>query len=213
MLSDTESSFRAEIQTKQSLVDQAHTKLREATSSLTDERRHLTDIRRVADQKKAFHQCIANLYRVNDAQEVVLVSNHPDKSRIRTDVRIGEADAGLEVDESALDLEDRPQPLTALTPSQQNYLSSLPATTVLRARATAYKNITTNLEHQAKGLQSQSSDLEAQLRKVIVLCTGVDEAKVDEIVEGLVQAVESERGEDVEIGRVREFLRKVADVV
>jgi regulatory protein SWI6 len=33
--------------------------------------------------------------------------------------------------------------------------------------------------------------------------------RVDEMVAGLVAAVESERGEDVEVGRVREFLRRV----
>ena len=41
------------------------------------------------------------------------------------------------------------------------------------------------------------------------LCRGVEEGRVDECVEGLVVAVESEKGEDVEVGRLREFLRKV----
>ena len=44
---------------------------------------------------------------------------------------------------------------------------------------------------------------------MVSLCTGVEENKVDEMVDGLSIAVESERGEDVEVARVREFLRRV----
>ena len=44
---------------------------------------------------------------------------------------------------------------------------------------------------------------------MVSLCTGVEESKVDEMVDGLSIAVESEGGEDVEVARVREFLRRV----
>ena len=41
------------------------------------------------------------------------------------------------------------------------------------------------------------------------LCTDVAEERLDGMVGSLVVAVESEEGEEVEVGRVREFLRKV----
>lgn len=41
------------------------------------------------------------------------------------------------------------------------------------------------------------------------LSTGIPEDKVDGMVDGLIAAVASEGGDDVEVGRVREFLRRV----
>lgn len=92
---------------------------------------------------------------------------------------------------------------------EARYLGSLPPIEVLRARLEAYKANNARLEAEVKNLENQSSELEGQLRRVVALCTQVDEDKVDEMVEGLVAAVESERGEDVEVGRLNEFLRRV----
>lgn len=96
-----------------------------------------------------------------------------------------------------------------VTPAQSDYLDSLPPPRVILARVIAYGKNNAILESQAKSLQSRSSELEGQLRRVVAICTGVSVEKVDGMVEGLVAAVESERGEDVEVGRVREFLRRV----
>lgn len=82
---------------------------------------------------------------------------------------------------------------------------------VLQARISAYLSHNTQLQHRADELKSRSSELEGLYRKVISLCTGVAEEKVEEALPGLVAAVESERngmGEG-EVGRVREFLRRV----
>ena len=67
------------------------------------------------------------------------------------------------------------------------------------------------MEHTTQ-MKSRSVELEKKLRKVVALCTGVAEEKLDSQIGGLLTAVDSERGEDVELGRVREFLRKVEGV-
>lgn len=49
-------------------------------------------------------------------------------------------------------------------------------------------------------------------RRVVSLCTGVAEDKVDEALPSLVAAIESEKGVmdgEGDVGRVREFLRRV----
>jgi regulatory protein SWI6 len=50
-------------------------------------------------------------------------------------------------------------------------------------------------------------------RRVVSLCTGVDEDKVEESLPNLLQAIESEKGAGIEVegdvARVRDFLRKV----
>ena len=128
------------------------------------------------------------------------------EAALKSDVAVGEADAGLSVDASLL-----PTSTQNMTPQQAEYLASLPPAAVLAARLKAYQRTNGRLEGQAKNLQSKSSGLEAQMKRVVGLCTGVEEGKVDEMLEGLKAAVESERGEEVEVGRVREFLRKVEE--
>lgn len=99
-----------------------------------------------------------------------------------------------------------------MTPQKREYIASLPSTAVLNARTMAYRKHNARLEAEAKRLQSQSSGLESQLRKLVSLCIQVEESKVDEMVDRLSAAVASEEGEDVEVGRVREFLRRVEGI-
>lgn len=214
LLSNTESSFRSEIQAKQSLIDQTHTKLRETTSLLNEERRRLAELQRKSDDRKALRQRVANLRRANDHQRAYLSSNASGRSvnsptEIRPDIKVGEADAGLEIDTTILPLShDRNQPLQIL-PQQREYLATLPPTAILKARTTAYQKNNARLEAQAKKLHDQSSELETQLRKLVCLCLSLEEGQLDHLVLGLHNAVESEKGEDVDLARVREFLRKV----
>lgn len=214
LLSETESSFRSEIQAKQSLIDQTHTKLRETTSLLNEERRRLADFQRKSDDRKALRQRIANLRRANDQQRAYLSSNangRPASSpaEIRPDIKVGEADAGLEIDTTILTpSHDHKQPLQIL-PQQRDYLATLPPTAILKARTMAYQKNNARLEAQAKNLQDQSSELETQLRKLVCLCLSLEEGQLDQLVGGLRTAVESEGGEDVDLARVREFLRRV----
>lgn len=126
---------------------------------------------------------------------------------IPTNIQVGEADAGLVVDTSILGNPDEP---FTMTPERREYIfTTLPNISILKARTTAYKMHNGRLESQAKALKAQSSELERQLRKVVALSTGVEEERVDGMIDGLMAAVASEGGDDVEVGRVREFLRRV----
>ncbi|KAK9454540.1 hypothetical protein V1511DRAFT_460546 [Dipodascopsis uninucleata] len=87
-------------------------------------------------------------------------------------------------------------------------LGTLPPTHVLRARVAAYKRNADQLSELALVLRGRSSDLEDKFRKVVALCTGVPKEDVDSLLEGLVQAVQSDPGE-VDMARVAGFLRNV----
>jgi regulatory protein SWI6 len=67
------------------------------------------------------------------------------------------------------------------------------------------------LESEVRGLKGKSLDLEKKYRRVIGLCTRVEEDMVDSVLDNLCRAVDSEHG-DVELGRVRDFLQKVEGV-
>lgn len=180
---------------------------------LATERRRLAHLHQKSAERKERRQRIANLRRTNEEQLALLSAStgKPGGALLdpRTDIKIGEADAGLEIDMNILPLSLDCTQVQKLTLIQRDYLSSLPPTDVLLARVTAYKKNNAKLQAQAKSLKSRSSELESQLRKIVALCTGVCEESVDEMIGGLLAAVESERGEDVEVGRVREFLRRV----
>lgn len=96
-----------------------------------------------------------------------------------------------------------------MTPEKQAYIATLPSTAILSARVVAYRKHNSRLEEEAKTLRSQSGELENQLRKIVSLSTGIPEEKIDDMVPGLMAAVASESGDDVEVGRVRDFLRRV----
>ena len=95
---------------------------------------------------------------------------------------------------------------------QRNYiLDSVPHATILRTLLNSYTQQNDLLRTQVDELKSRSSQLEHMYRKVVSLCTGVVESKVEASLSSLVAAVESERGAlgVPEVGRVREFLRRV----
>jgi regulatory protein SWI6 len=97
-------------------------------------------------------------------------------------------------------------------PSQRQLIATqLPSQQEMQVYVNAYRSHTASLQQQADELKARSGELEALYRKVVSLCTGVEEDKVEESLPALVQAVESE-GTAIgaqEVGRVRDFLRRV----
>ncbi|MCJ1400339.1 transcriptional regulator swi6 [Xylographa trunciseda] len=212
LLSDTETSFRTEVQSKQALIDQTHAKLRETSTLLSDEKRRLEELQRRVDKRKEMQQRVTNLRRINEEQKIQLTRSGSNSSNeARMDIKIGDADAGLDINITSLPPVSSSKPFH-ISPQQQAYLSSLERVEVLRARVTAYQAHNTSLEGYTAQLKSRSVELEKKLRRVVALCTHVEESKLDAMIGGLVSAVEGEKGEDLEVGRVREFLRKVEGV-
>jgi regulatory protein SWI6 len=99
--------------------------------------------------------------------------------------------------------------------AQKDFLENqVPSPRTLRTRLHAFQENNSQLQKQSDDLRGRSTELEGMYRKVVSLCTGVAEDKVDENLPALVAAVESERGGlgEQEVGRVRDFLRRVDGV-
>lgn len=174
---------------------------------------HLNQVQKQADERKLLETKIKNLSQVNESYRRRIAA---EGSGLKTDIRIGEADAGLEIDASKLPQTPMGQqgysnmPLNLDPKSEEAlYLASLPPTPILKARTEAYRKNNGRLELQVKGLKEQSSELEVQLRKVVSICIREPVERVDEIVGRLVAAVESERPEELDESRVGELLRRV----
>ena len=212
LVQDTELSFRSELQAKQSLIDQAQTKLRELSSSFTNERRNLSDLEAKTNERATLKHQIANLFRLNAEKRAFLATTGPAPAE---DVSIGDADTGLTIDAAKLRSISPSDPslnsAVLPTPDQEAYLKSLPPSHVLHARVRAYRFHNKNLESKKQALKTKSAILEKKLRRIVALSTGIDEAKVDETVARLDVAIQSEEGEEVDTGRLREFLRRLED--
>lgn len=70
-------------------------------------------------------------------------------------------------------------------------LESLPPASVLKARLKAYEEVNKNLEEELQQLQDYSV-LTAKFKKVVSFCTGVGVNEVDELLDGLLEAVEGQ---------------------
>ena len=79
---------------------------------------------------------------------------------------------------------------------------------LLRARVIAYKSNMVNLKVLATALKERSTKLEEKCRRVVALCTGVEEHRVDSLLEGLVTAVESD-GHVEDISLLEGFVQAV----
>lgn len=76
-------------------------------------------------------------------------------------------------------------------PATEN-LDLLPSTDILRARLKAYHEVNTELQSELDNLLDYSA-LTAKFKKVVSFCTGVDINEVDELLDGLLEAVEGQQ--------------------
>ena len=195
-LQESHSQFSAELRLIQDRVDSHTASVRELSSQQKQLSAQLDAIQTRIRQRQERKQKIQNLKRAVGEMRGrgKQASQHVER------VQLGEADVEFSIDAA-------PQhPMGADIPSSQ----------VLQARLNAYNSLNARLAAHLTSLRARDSELEAKYRRVIALCTGVAESQVDNVLGQLVQGVESEgdpsaTGQDV--GRVREFLRRVEMVI
>lgn len=183
---------------KQVSLDTLHSTLRTTSSQLGDARRTLEHLSATLKKQQLARQKVANLSHAREEEQIRLMKDQSNSSQPNPSTSWQtELAAMLEA------AEDSP------TAGGE---SLLPPAAVLKARVRALegrRDMTRKMVHALKG---RSRDVEVKYRRVVALCTGVQEAEVDAVVDGLLKAVESER-EELEIGRVRRFLGGVEGVV
>lgn len=217
VLTASEADFATELREKQETLDTTNLALKDAGTELAEERRRLQDLQAKVRQKQELEQKIANLKRSNSELKGQLSQpNGQIANGVAENVAIGEADRGLDFDglltsieQIFPDGEEDVDPNGPLLAEQRAFLSSLERVDVLGGRIKAYQQHNAGLESQAKQLKIMSEELEERYRQIVSICTGVEVSKVDAMVGNLVQAVMSEQKEDVELDKVREFLRLV----
>ncbi|KAF7561797.1 hypothetical protein G7046_g2345 [Stylonectria norvegica] len=199
LLSETGSTFQQEMKSKQTSLDTLHNTLRTTSTQLGDARRTLDHLATTVKKQQLARQKVANLSHAREDEQVRLMHEQTRTSQPNPS-------SSWETELSAM--------LEAAADSAQGFSGEgmLPSAAVLKARIRAVEGRREMTRKMVQALKGRSRDVEVKYRRVVALCTSVQEDEVDAVIEGLIKAVESERDE-LEIGRVRRFLGGVEGVV
>jgi regulatory protein SWI6 len=241
ILQSASMQFTQEARLRQDAIDHTNDLITQLSSQQQQEQQRLESLRARLRLRQDRSKRIANLKRWLEPQRHMLSVN-AGATDLHEKRRIGYADAegaGILIKEDDLPYELRqagdhlsrrasegkeylstpipldPQTLSqaAMQPQYQTYaVQQLPAAGVLRQRLDTYTQTNQALLKRSRMLKEKDGQLEQMYRKVVSLCTKVEEGRIEQCLEGLVAALDSEEGEGVEVGRVREFLRKVEGV-
>lgn len=220
LLHEASTTFQSELQEKQASIDRLHLELRTASTQLGDTRRALdAAVARSKDQHLA-RQKAANLSRAIEEQKMHMVHMSQARTSRGGNNLADEAAAVTWETELTVSLTTGQQAAAAATGTQDQAaaeavagaIEQLPSTAILRARINAMRNRIESTRNATANLKTRGKDVELKYRRVVSLCTGVPEKEVDSVIDSLVRAVESEKGE-LELGRVRRFLGGVEGMV
>ncbi|GAO16400.1 hypothetical protein UVI_02049480 [Ustilaginoidea virens] len=203
LLNETGTAFQQEMKAKQTSLDAMHATLRITSTQLGDARRNIEQLTEGVKKQQLSRQKVANLAHAREDEQLRLMyeqarSNQPEPS------------SSWETELSAM-LEAAEESSAAGGGGFESE-GMLPSTAVLKARIRALEGRRDVTRKMVSALKGRSRDVEVKYRRVVALCTGVQESDVDAVVDGLLKAVESERDE-LDIGRVRRFLGGVEGVV
>ncbi|KAL3960627.1 hypothetical protein ACCO45_005744 [Purpureocillium lilacinum] len=192
-------TFQQEMKSKQASLDALHATLRTTSTQLGEARRNIEHLTATLKKQQLARQKVSNLAHAREDEQIRLMNEQSQSSQPNPSSSWEtELSAMLEAaDESA---------------AGGGVEGMLPSANVLRARIRAIEGRRDFTRKMVQALKLRSRDVEIKYRRVVALCTGVQEADVDAVVDNLLKAVESER-EELDIGRVRRFLGGVEGVV
>ena len=218
-LSQADSQFTAELRLKQDIIDRTNVTIRELSAVQKNQSAKLESLKARIRARNDRQRRVSNLRRsIEETRARLAAAGIKDLAGMTR----CSADFGYEIQPQLLknkmshdhsNLSHGPGTHAhQFNPSSSSSPSSVPPLRILRARLAAYNTNNKALAARAAELKARSGELETRYRRVVSLCTGVDENRVEEMLPALVAAVESESGDGMEVTRVREFLRKVEGV-
>ncbi|KAL1888894.1 transcriptional regulator swi6 [Sporothrix stenoceras] len=210
LLSETASVFQNEMKAKQHSVESLHASLRTTSSQLGEARRTLDTLEEKAKTQQQSRQKVTNLSRARDEEQFRVMELEQARGRAHSDPSVATSwEAEVE------SLTSMPAPSSGsegMNGTSAGDSPGLPSSSILRARINALRLRTAETRQAEQALKSRSREIELKFRRLVALATKCSDADVDNHLDGLMRAVESEKGE-LEIGRVRRFLGGVEGVV
>jgi regulatory protein SWI6 len=204
-MTELNSQFAAELRLIQDRIDTHNAQIRDLSAQQKTLSEQIDRVHGTLRTRQDRKQKLQNLRRAVGEMRERLAGrvNAPPSGK----VEIGEADKefAITMPEAATNGDSLQSPQPVQSPTGLN----LPPPAVLQARLQAYNKFNARLSAHLSTLKARDIELEAKYRKVIALCTNVEEGHVDQLLNQLVMAVESEGDQGSDVGRVREFLRRV----
>ncbi|KIK48277.1 hypothetical protein CY34DRAFT_798378 [Suillus luteus UH-Slu-Lm8-n1] len=211
MIQELSTEFSTEIKAKQDSLDVTQAHLRAATRELSEQRKQIQLCQSRCGELDKVHQRIRNL------EKAILDEDHFDWTG-RTDLAGRD---GCETAGPAFQWRGPSSTMTGMPGSMDISFSVEPeppsptgdsVSTLIRLRRLKHWHVRMEdlMQLRLRSLQGASADKEYQCKKVVALCTGIPIDKVEDMLENLVVAVESE-AQVVDIVRVAGFMQKVRD--
>ncbi|KAJ5576075.1 hypothetical protein N7535_003001 [Penicillium sp. DV-2018c] len=174
---------------KQESFDHWHTKIRESAKARQIEQKQYSELKRKSSERVELDRRIKNLERSSESL-LVTVQNTPGLDATRT-VVVGDADVDSGVDVTAFErlFPDGFDPASGFSQQQAAFLSSLPATDVLRRKAHCYKEFNAGILAEVDDLKAKNAVLGQNYRRMVMACTNWTADQVDDAAEGLTQCV------------------------
>jgi len=208
MISGLSTEFQTEIKSKQEGLASVQAKLRASTRGLADQRRQIQSWQSKCGELDQVHQRIRNLERALQDEDKV---DWTGRSTMEGEAPTKGAFVyrGAESTLSGVGFDDlATNPLEFEPPiPEENTRVHLVR---MRRMQMWHRRTEQMMESRLKQLQGASADKEFQCKKIVSLCTGVPMDQVEQMLENLVIAVESE-AQIVDLGRVAGFMQKVRD--
>ncbi|KDQ19430.1 hypothetical protein BOTBODRAFT_170531 [Botryobasidium botryosum FD-172 SS1] len=214
MIQDLSADFAAEVKIKQDALDATQTQLRAATRELAEQRRQIQTWQAACGELDQVHQRIRNIDRALKEEDEFDWTGRTELD----DEPATAASAG-----AAFQHRGPQSTLAALGSTFELSFNldvdpAIPTTdslaTLIRLRRLKawHARIEMLMDGRLEKLRGASAEKEVQCKKIVSLCTGVPMDKVEQMLEHLVIAMESD-GPVPELGRVAGFMQKVRDGV
>ncbi|GJJ11329.1 hypothetical protein Clacol_005561 [Clathrus columnatus] len=206
MINNLSTEFQTEIKTKQDVLASVQSKLRASTRSLADQRRQIQTWQLKCGELDQVQQRIRNIERALVLEDRV---DWTGRTAVDGEVPIKGPFAyqgpdstlvGVGFDDMATNSIEFEPPI----PEENSH-----RTVIKMRRMQLWLSRTAEMmRSRLKELQGASAEKEFQCKKIVSLCTGVPIDQIEQMLENLVIAVESEP-QIVDLGRVAGFMQKV----
>ncbi|KAJ7623198.1 transcription factor [Roridomyces roridus] len=227
MVQGLSADFQAEIKSKQDALDVTQAHLRAATRELSEQRKQIQAWQARCAELDQISQRVKNIDKAlleEDQFDWTGRSNGSGDPDAEGEVEdeTGDINAGDENNGGpafqwrgthstmvgSIDISANVEPEPPIPPTD-----SLPSLIRLRRLKMWHARMEDLMKARLKGLQGASAEKEYQCKKIVALCAQIPIEKVEEMLENLLLAVESESPQVVDIGRVSGFMQKVRDGV
>lgn len=214
LLGETAAVAQEELRKKQNNINELHTELRGSSTRVGETRRKIEIAREKLKQQQLHRQIEANLsreleniqYRMGPVEQ-----GHAQQQSSSAAAWEDELTTAIENASSSSSTSPKDSSQQSSQSKTTTTTPELPDINILRARLKATGDVLASMTAKYDGLKGTSRDIEYKYRRLVALAASCPEDEVDKLLESLVRAVQSEKGE-LEIGRVRKFLGGVDGV-